>query len=318
MRGGRAASVLRRVAHAARAGVRPRLPGRPRVAGDLRARRVQYVSPPRAKRGRGVRPRVGRARLGRRSSRVLPAGGKGAGGAVLAGPRPHAGGARAGSRLRARPGPRPVPRRGARRQARRAHAVPAAHPRAGGPRRVPDGHPRQLPAPVCAPAAGRLRGARARGRRPGAGSSADGRTGSPASTATSIRGTSSSRRGRSSPSSIGAAASGASRPTTSRRSASTISSSVSGRAAPRRWPSPSSVSSAPSSTRTSRRSGRPGAPRGAPAVLHVPGARHRAPALVSDADGRDAAGAPRLRARHGATRRPSIPATCRPALGGAA
>src|SRR5262249_44093596 len=43
-------------------------------------------------------------------------------------------------------------------------ALPAAHPRAGRSRRVLDGYPRQLSAPVPAPDAGRLRRDRARGR----------------------------------------------------------------------------------------------------------------------------------------------------------
>src|SRR5262245_31184373 len=151
------------VAHAPRAGVRPRLSRRSCLAGALRPRGLQQLSATRAEPGRGHPHWIGRARVGGGRLGVLPAGGEGGGDSLLARSGAAPRGSAPGDRHRPGRGAGALPRRGPRREARRPDALPAAHPRAGRSRRVLDGHPRQLSAPVRAPDTGGVRRDRARG-----------------------------------------------------------------------------------------------------------------------------------------------------------
>ena len=197
------------------AGLRPRLPGGPGVAGPLRPPRLQQLS--------RLTSAASTWASCSESGALVSAGDateffqlveKAEGAALLARSRPAADRAPAAPRRRPGAGARRLPRARARGQARRAHALRAPHPRAGGARRVPDGDPRQLSASLPAAAAARLRGARARRglvavaaarARPPAGA---------ACTAISIPGTSCSATAPTSRRWTGAAGSGASRPTT--------------------------------------------------------------------------------------------------------
>ncbi len=149
-------------AHPGRAGLRSRLSGGPGVAGPLRPPRLQQLPGARPQPGRGLHQGVGRAGLGGRRDRVLPARGEGRGRPLLARSRPAPHRAPAASRRRPGARARRLPRARPRDPARRAHALRAPHPRAGGARRVPDGDPRQLSASLRAAAAARVRGPRAR------------------------------------------------------------------------------------------------------------------------------------------------------------
>src|SRR3989304_447045 len=68
----------------ARGGLRPRVPGGPRLGRAVGARRIQRAAAPRQELGRRVRARGRRAGLGRRLGGILPARREGRGNAVLA------------------------------------------------------------------------------------------------------------------------------------------------------------------------------------------------------------------------------------------
>ena len=136
--------------HAARPGLRPRLPSRPRVAGTLRPRTPTTISP--ATSGASTS-----ASSAARASWSRPADAeeffqlveKAEGRLYWLDLDRLLIDAVRSARPRRAQDAGPVPRRRARRQARRADPLPPSPPRADRARRVPDGHPRQLSAPLA-------------------------------------------------------------------------------------------------------------------------------------------------------------------------